>query len=328
MITKFIDPYDGTPLCEDSDGNLRPEKQPSSVRYKKHDGCFDFVSKVFLDNNLHREREFHDKLYSRETFVPLELEKLKNEWFDWMSPWRSTLLKSLGELPGKKILLVGNGEETKEMYFAAMGANVIYTDLSIEAVMRRKKQYESSEISRAGYGNIDFHAIDALHLPFPDDSFDIIYGAAVVHHLDDVNQFFKEVYRCLRPSGICRFLDQAYSPIWRGLSTTVLLPLKKLSYWQSPRSLGDIRSDEKGGLTEESCRRIMNKHGFTDMFYEREYFFYRIAVRHYRKLVNYNARAIAFAKPFFRIMMLFDLISSKTHFMKNNSLVLTWGFNK
>jgi ubiquinone/menaquinone biosynthesis C-methylase UbiE len=40
-----------------------------------------------------------------------------------------------------------------------------------------------------------------LDLPFPDESFDVIYIQHVLHHIGDVEQALQEVRRCLRPQG-------------------------------------------------------------------------------------------------------------------------------
>lgn len=42
---------------------------------------------------------------------------------------------------------------------------------------------------------------DAEALPYDDDSFDLVIGHAVIHHIPDVEQAFREMLRVLRPGG-------------------------------------------------------------------------------------------------------------------------------
>ena len=39
-------------------------------------------------------------------------------------------------------------------------------------------------------------------LPFPDNSFDVVYGRAVLHHIDGLADAMKEFYRVLKPGGL------------------------------------------------------------------------------------------------------------------------------
>lgn len=75
---------------------------------------------------------------------------------------------------------------------------------------------------------------DAEALPFPDASFDLILGHAVLHHLPDLRQAFSEFHRVLRPGGWIAFAGEpsrsgdrlasipkraarALAPAWRAL---------------------------------------------------------------------------------------------------------------
>jgi len=77
-------------------------------------------------------------------------------------------------------------------------------------------------------------ACDAEALPFPDDSFDLVFGHAVLHHLPDLDQAFREFRRVLRPGGTFVFAGEpsrigdrlasvpkrtafALAPVWRRL---------------------------------------------------------------------------------------------------------------
>jgi ubiquinone/menaquinone biosynthesis C-methylase UbiE len=49
---------------------------------------------------------------------------------------------------------------------------------------------------------------DAAALPFPDDSFDLVFGHAVLHHLPDLEAAFAEFRRVLRPGGRLAFCGE------------------------------------------------------------------------------------------------------------------------
>jgi SAM-dependent methyltransferase len=75
-------------------------------------------------------------------------------------------------------------------------------------------------------------ACDAEALPFPDDTFDLVFGHAVLHHLPDLDKAFAEFARVLRPGGTLAFAGEpsrygdrlaavpkraahAVAPLWR-----------------------------------------------------------------------------------------------------------------
>jgi ubiquinone/menaquinone biosynthesis C-methylase UbiE len=75
-------------------------------------------------------------------------------------------------------------------------------------------------------------ATDAERLPFPDRSFDFVFGHAVLHHIPDLELAFSEFARVLRPGGVMAFCGEpsrygnliaalpkraalAASPLWR-----------------------------------------------------------------------------------------------------------------
>jgi ubiquinone/menaquinone biosynthesis C-methylase UbiE len=77
-------------------------------------------------------------------------------------------------------------------------------------------------------------ACEASGLPFEDDSFDLVVGHAVLHHLPDLDAAFREFRRVLRPGGVVAFCGEpshygdrlaalpkrgahAVAPIWRAL---------------------------------------------------------------------------------------------------------------
>jgi ubiquinone/menaquinone biosynthesis C-methylase UbiE len=51
-------------------------------------------------------------------------------------------------------------------------------------------------------------AAEAETLPFPDESFDLVFGHAVLHHIPDLAQAFSEFNRVLRPGGTLAFCGE------------------------------------------------------------------------------------------------------------------------
>jgi SAM-dependent methyltransferase len=333
---KFIDPYTKDPLQIDNEGNLYPGQDGRQPVYRPVQGSYDFVR----DNNC--EREHYETEYQQGSIRPLDLEDdIRGSWYDPCTPWYKTLIQSLGDLSGKTILLVGAGRSCREFYFAMCGAHVIFTDLSLQGVLASSAEYKAAQTvlnnpSNAAEdrrrdlknGSIQFHAADATHLPFADGCFDIVYGAAFVHHLDDWLPFFLEVNRVLKPGGICRFYDQADSWLWTFLKRTVLRPLQAYSYWRQPRSEGDIRANKRGGFNQRNLLNLMRTTGFRKLYFEKQGFFLPLGFRHIGKAVNWNKRAMKAARPIFHCFRLLDAMTSWCHRISDNRLALIWGLEK
>ena len=49
---------------------------------------------------------------------------------------------------------------------------------------------------------------DAENLPFPDESFDVVLGHAVLHHIPDLDKAFSEFFRVLKPGGMIVFCGE------------------------------------------------------------------------------------------------------------------------
>jgi len=73
----------------------------------------------------------------------------------------------------------------------------------------------------------EFHLMDANELTFPDESFDAVYGGAILHHLD-IDQSIGHIHRVLKPGGYIMFteplnMNPAYK-IYRKLNTKERTP--------------------------------------------------------------------------------------------------------
>lgn len=56
--------------------------------------------------------------------------------------------------------------------------------------------------------DVDARVADAEALPFADGSFDLVLGHAVLHHLPDLGQAWREIHRVLAPGGVAVFAGE------------------------------------------------------------------------------------------------------------------------
>lgn len=105
-----------------------------------------------------------------------------------------------GELgPGRRALELGCGTGVFLERVARCGAELRGIDLSEDLLAKAR--------SRVGHlTNVAVDAGNAEALPYPDGSFDAVYGSSILHHLD-LDRALQETLRVLRPGGRCVFAE-------------------------------------------------------------------------------------------------------------------------
>ena len=104
------------------------------------------------------------------------------------------------ESRGKRVLEVGVGMGADYLEWLKAGADITGVDLSAESIVRAQHRCEL-----AGYAP-DVRQADAEHLPFADNTFDIVYSYGVMHHSPDPAQCIREARRVLKPGGTLRIM--------------------------------------------------------------------------------------------------------------------------
>jgi len=101
---------------------------------------------------------------------------------------------------GKRVLEIGVGMGADYLEWLKAGAVATGVDLSSASLERAQQRCKM-----AGYVS-DQVVADAERLPFPDDSFDIVYSYGVMHHSPDPAQCVREARRVLKPGGALRIM--------------------------------------------------------------------------------------------------------------------------
>lgn len=108
----------------------------------------------------------------------------------------------LGDVTGLRIIDFGCGSGANTALLAGRGAHVWAIDISADLLRLGERRLAVS--GRAGAAT--FIAGSAHDLPFPDESIDIVFGIAILHHLD-LDLVSPEVLRVLKPGGRAIFQE-------------------------------------------------------------------------------------------------------------------------
>lgn len=142
------------------------------------------------------------------------------------------VLEQLGDLKGRRVLELGCGAGEGSVYFAIQGAQAIATDISSGMVAVVDRVAEK-------YGvRVQAHRMTAETIEYPDQSFDVVYGNGVLHHVD-FQKAVQEAARVLKPGGRAIFIEPlSYNPVinvYRHIAKTVRTPDER------PFKFGDLK---------------------------------------------------------------------------------------
>jgi len=101
---------------------------------------------------------------------------------------------------GLKVLEIGVGMGADYLEWLKAGAQATGVDFSPASIERARRRCEL-----AGY-QPDLRVADAEQLPFPDNSFDVVYSYGVMHHSPDTARCVREARRVLKPEGRARIM--------------------------------------------------------------------------------------------------------------------------
>jgi 2-polyprenyl-3-methyl-5-hydroxy-6-metoxy-1,4-benzoquinol methylase len=161
------------------------------------------------------ERRWHDTFYRdharadypqtlaefREKFNRVEITDFCNGGWSWWADARREVLQTLGDIRTLRVLDYGCGSGTLGMYLSLSGAEVYGFDLSGAAIEVANEMAQRFGLSA------QFEQADAEDLPYADDSFDLIIGFGVLHHVIKYSRASAQLRRILKPGGRAIFIE-------------------------------------------------------------------------------------------------------------------------
>ncbi len=125
------------------------------------------------------------------------LAALEGRWEMKLTPTKAVPHEWFGDLCGKKVLGLASGGGQQMPIFAALGAVCTVLDYS-EKQLASEKQVADRE----GYDIRIIRADMTKPLPFPDESFDLIFHPVSNCYVREVKPIWRECWRILKPGGL------------------------------------------------------------------------------------------------------------------------------
>jgi len=157
-----------------------------------------------LARRLEAEREFHNRKFGGDEHgspeAIYELPRVAYRYFEAQVQPRAA---------GARALEFGCGDSSYALKLNQWGARVTAIDISDEAIEETRRR-----LAEYGFLNqTELIRMNAEELDFPDGSFDLVVGRAILHHLD-LETAYASIARVLRPGGAAIFLEPlAHNPL-------------------------------------------------------------------------------------------------------------------
>ena len=146
--------------------------------------------------------------------------------------WKRFAINMAGLQPGQQVLDLAGGTGDLTMLMAPrVGTDglIVLSDINASMLRNGRGHLLDQGIS----GNVTFAQVNAEHLPFPDNSFDLVTMAFGLRNVTDKQRALEAIYRVLRPGGRLLVLEfsrpaAALKPAYDFYSFTILPKLGRL----------------------------------------------------------------------------------------------------
>ncbi|WP_288956143.1 class I SAM-dependent methyltransferase [uncultured Polaribacter sp.] len=176
-----------------------------------------------------------------------KIKKLRRHAFYYSYKREKKILKKLlKDFNGKDVLEIGS-------YTWAAWFNKDTKPKSLTCINISEVELENGKLHAAKQPfQISHHLMDANALTFDDNSFDVVFGGAILHHLD-IEKSIEHIHRVLKPGGKVVFLEPLN-----------MNPLYKIYRKLNPQE----RTPDEHALVSKDFKIIRNKFTFNHYFFD------------------------------------------------------------
>jgi len=105
--------------------------------------------------------------------------------------------QQVADLSSYTLLDIGSSTGIIDNFLADHFSKVIGVDIEKEAIQFANQTFQKN--------NLEFRLADAMNLEFPDNEFDVVVCTHIYEHVPDAHEMTREIFRVLKPGGICYF---------------------------------------------------------------------------------------------------------------------------
>ena len=200
-----------------------------------------------MKKELEKINETEKEYWNEGKLERSKIKKLRRHAFYYSYKREKKILnKLLKDFNNKKVLEIGS-------YSWAVWFNENTAPKSLTCINISEKELEKGkQLASKKDFEINHHLMDANNLTFENGSFDIVFGGAILHHLD-INNTIHHIHRVLKPGGKIIFLEPLN-----------MNPLYKIYRKMNPKE----RTPDEHALVSSDFKIIREKFTFDHYFFD------------------------------------------------------------
>jgi ubiquinone/menaquinone biosynthesis C-methylase UbiE len=233
-----------------------------------------------MSNRINKEKEFHDQR-SGSSNVRLAI----NKYYSISKIHRSYYQGLISSFcKNKKLLEIGCGTGKNSILWTKYGADVVGIDISSQRISNAK------EMARERRLRAEFFEMNVEEMDFKDDSFDIVVGSSILHHLD-IEKACHEVSRVLKQGGHAIFSE----PLGHNLIVNLYRKFTP-----------NMRTEDEHPLLMSELKKIREQFGKVDIRFFHIFTLLAIPLRRFRffnhllNVLHLIDRSLMYILPFIR----------------------------